>query len=98
MKLSDYERSILAGDYGDEARKILEVMVKVYEINDAKGFVEVNEAMLASTQNFTLSGTLGVEFLTRLADSGIRFKVKTVVDPVSIDIEGWQRLGIPEDF
>ena len=98
MKLSDYERSILAGDCGDEARKILEVMVKVYEINDAKGFVEVNEAMLASTQNFTLSGTLGVEFLTRLADSGIRFKVKTVVDPVSIDIEGWQRLGIPEDF
>ena len=98
MRLSDYERSILAGDFGDEARKILEVMVKVYEINDAKGFVEVNEAMLASTQNFTLSGTLGVEFLTRLADSGIRFKVKTVVDPVSIDIEGWQRLGIPEDF
>jgi predicted aconitase len=98
MKLSDYERSILAGDCGDEARKIIEVMVKVYEINDAKGFVEVNEAMLASTQNFTLSGTLGVEFLTRLADYGIRFKVKTVVDPVSIDIEGWQRLGIPEDF
>jgi predicted aconitase len=98
MKLSDYERSILAGDYGDEARKILEVMVKVYEINDAKGFVEVNEAMLASTQNMTLSGTLGVEFLTRLAESGIRFKVKTVADPVSIDLEGWQRLGIPEDF
>ncbi|MDI7261653.1 MAG: aconitase X [Thermodesulfobacteriota bacterium] len=98
MKLSDYEKSILAGDFGDEARKILEVMVKIYETNQAQDFVEVNEVMLASTQNFSLSGTLGMEFLTRLADSGIRFKVKTITDPVSIDIEGWQRLGISEDF
>jgi predicted aconitase len=98
VKLTDYEKSILAGDFGDEARKILEVMIKVYEINDAKDFVDVKEAMLASTQNMTLSGTLGVGFLNRLAASGIRFKVKTVVDPVSIDLEAWQRLGIPEDF
>jgi len=98
VKLTDYEKSILAGDFGDEAKKILEVMVKVYEIHDAKDFVNVKEAMLASTQNMTLSGTLGVDFLNRLADSGIRFKVKTVVDPVSIDLEGWQRLGIPGDF
>jgi hypothetical protein len=98
MKLSDYEKSILAGDFGDEARKILEVMLKIYEINQAQDFVEVNEVMLASTQNFSLSGVLGMEFLTRLADSRIHFKVKTITDPVSIDIEGWQRLGIPEDF
>lgn len=98
MKLSDYERSILAGDFGDEARKILEVMAKIYEINQAQDFIEVNEVMLASTQNLSLSGIMGMEFLTRLADSGIRFKVKTITDPVSIDIEGWQRLRIPEDF
>jgi len=88
MKLSDYEKSILAGDFGEEAKKILEVMIKIYEINCAKGFVEVKEVMLASTQNYFLSGVLGMEFLTRLADSGIRFKVKTVTDPLSIDIEG----------
>ncbi len=98
MKLSNYERSILAGDFGDEARKILEVMVKIYEINQAQDFVEVNEVMLASTQNISISGKLGMEFLSRLADSGIRFKVKTITDPVSIDIEGWKHLRIPEDF
>lgn len=68
MKLSNYERSILAGDFGDEARKILEVMVKIYEINQAQDFVEVNEVMLASTQNISISGKLGMEFLSRLAD------------------------------
>jgi len=98
MKLSDYEKSILAGDFGEEAQKILDVMVKIYEINGADDFVEVKEVMLASTQNMTISGTLGMDFLTRLADSGIRFRTKTVTDPVSMDIEAWQRLGISSEF
>lgn len=98
MKLTGYERSILAGDFGDEARKILEVMVKVCEVNEARDFVEVGEVMLASTQNMSISGVAGMEFLTRLADSGIRFRAKTITDPVSIDLDAWQRLGIPEEF
>jgi predicted aconitase len=98
MELTAYERSILAGDFGDEARKILEVMVKVYEVNGARDFVEVGEVMLASTQNMSISGVAGMEFLTRLADSGIRFRAKTITDPVSIDLGAWQRLGISEEF
>jgi len=98
MKLTAHERSILAGDFGDEARKILEVMVKVYEVNGARDFVEVGEVMLASTQNMSISGVAGMEFLTRLADSGMRFRVKTITDPVSIDLGAWQRLGISEEF
>lgn len=98
MKLTDYEKSILAGDFGEEARKILEVMVKIYEIYDAKGFVDVNEVMLASTQNMSIGGEMGMEFLVRLSKSGIRFKAKTITDPVSTDLEGWKRLGILEDY
>ena len=98
MKLSDYEKSILAGDFGEEAKKILEVMVKIYEINHAKDFIEVKEVMLASTQNMSIGGEMGMEFLTRLADSGIHFKTKTITDPVSMDLEGWKRIGIPEKY
>jgi predicted aconitase len=98
MKLTDYEKSILAGDFGEEAKRILEVMVKLYEINHAKGFIEVKEVMLASTQNMSIGGEMGMKFLRRLAGSGIHFKAKTVTDPVSIDLEGWKRLGIPEEF
>jgi predicted aconitase len=98
MKLSDYEKSILAGDFGEEAKKILEVMTKIYEINNTKDFIEVKEVMLASTQNMSIGGEMGMEFLTRLADSGIRFKAKTITDPVSIDLEGWKRIGIPEKY
>lgn len=49
MKLPDYERYILHGDFGDEARKILQVKVKIYEINEAKYFVGLNEITLNST-------------------------------------------------
>jgi len=98
VQLNNYEKSILAGDFGEEAKKILEVMVKIYEINDAKGFAEVSEVMLASTQNMSIGGEMGMEFLACLANSGIRFKSKTITDSVSIDLESWQQLGIPEDF
>lgn len=98
MKLSDYEKSILKGDFGDEARIILEVMIKIYELNDAKGFVDVKEVMLASTQNMEIGGEMGKEFLVRLANSDLRFKVNTITDPVAIDMENWQRLGIKEDY
>lgn len=98
MKLSDYEKSILAGDFGNEAKKIIEVMIKIYEINDAQDFVEAKEVMLGSTQNMSIGGTLGMEFLTRLADSGIRFKARTITNPVSIDLTAWRQLGIHEDY
>jgi len=98
MKLTDYEKSILSGDFGEEAKKILEVMVKIYEMNNAEDFIEVKEVMLASTQNMSIGGEMGMEFLTGLANSGIRFNAKTITDPVSMDLEGWGRLGIPEKY
>jgi len=98
MKPSDYEKSILAGKFGEEAKKILEVMLKIYEINQAEGFIEVKEVMLASTQNMSIGGELGMEFLIRLAASGIRFRAKTITDPVSIDLEAWKALGIPGEY
>ncbi|MFC1825332.1 aconitase X [Thermodesulfobacteriota bacterium] len=98
MKLSDYEKAILAGEFGKEAQKIVQIMIKIAEINHTEDFVDVSEVMLASTQNMSIGGVLGMEFLTRLADSGIRFKAKTITDPVSIDLESWQRLNIPVEY
>lgn len=98
MQLSDSEKAILAGDFGWEAQKVLEIWAKVYEINGADGFVDVDEVMLASTQNMSIGGVMGMEFLQALADAGIKFRAKTITDPVSMDLEAWQRLRIPEDY
>jgi predicted aconitase len=98
MRLSDGEKAILAGDFGREAKKVLEIWLKVYEINGAEGYVEVDEVMLASTQNMSIGGVMGMEFLTALAEAGVKFKAKTITDPVSIDLEAWERLRIPADY
>jgi predicted aconitase len=98
MQLNDYEEMILSGGFGEEAKKVLEVMIKLAEVYQADGLVQVEEVMLASTQNMSIGGEPGMEFLCRLADSGIRFKARTITDPVSIDINNWQRLGIPEEY
>lgn len=98
MQLSESEKAILAGDLGREAQKVLEIWLKVYEINGADGFVDVEEVMLASTQNMSIGGVMGMEFLTALAEGGVKFKAKTITDPISIDLEGWERLRIPADY
>ena len=59
MNLTDYEKALLAGDFGEDAKKLLEIAVKVCEINGVEDFVEVKEVMLASTQNMSIGGELG---------------------------------------
>ena len=85
MKLTDYEQRLLSGEFGDDAKKLIEIVVKICEINKIEEFVEVQEVMVASTQNMSIGGVLGMEFLERLAQTGIKFKVKTITTttPVS---------------
>jgi len=35
MLLTDYEKALLHGDYGQEARQLMEIMIKVAELNEA---------------------------------------------------------------
>ena len=37
MVLKDYEKALLNGDYGQEAKQLMEIMLKVVEVNGADG-------------------------------------------------------------
>ena len=98
MILTDYEKALLNGDYGQEAKQLMEIMLKVAEIYEAAELVDVKHVMIGNTGMLSIAGETGINFLVRLADSGIKFKVPTFTNVVSIDVEQWQKMGIPEEY
>ena len=98
MDLDRYEQDLLTGEYGDTVKKLMEIMVRIGEINDAKRLVEISSVHLASTLIYIISGDTGMELMQNLADSGVKFKAFTLMDPVSIDIDDWNLFGTPKEF
>ena len=98
MILTDYEKALLKGDYGQEAKQLMEIMVKVAEINEAAELVDVKHVMIGNTGMLSIGGETGINFLVRLADCGIKFRVPTFTNVVSIDVEQWQKMGIPKEY
>lgn len=98
MTLTDYEKALLNGDYGQEAKQLMEIMLKVAEINETAELVDVKHVMIGNTGMLSIAGETGINFLMRLADAGIKFRVPTFTNVISMDTEQWQKMGIPEEY
>ena len=96
--LTDYEKALRNGDHGREARQLMEIMLKVAEINQATDLIAVKHVMIGNTGMLSIAGETGINFLVRLAEAGIKFKIPTYTNVVSIDTEQWQKIGIPEAY
>lgn len=98
MQINRYEKELINGEYGEEAAKLMEIMLKIGEINGAERLIEVSGVHLASTQILSISGEPGIKLLCKLADSGLKFRKITTTNPVSIDCENWEHYGISQEF
>ena len=94
MRLSDEERAMLAGEFGEVRRWAIAHQVGVGEFFDAADFVAVSQAhIMADTESL---GEAGVRFLERLAaapENERRARVPTITDPQGIDFAIYRRLG-----
>ena len=98
MMLTDFEKALLNGDRGGEARRLMEIMLKVGEINGADEWVDVKQVMIGNTGMMSVAGETGIDFLCKLADAGIQFRVPTYTNVVSMDLRQWKELGISNDY
>lgn len=97
MKLPDSLHPYMDGTYGELVAKLVNLLVKLGELKGASKMVPISSAH-TSTMIYHSSGDEGLDFLDEIVSSGVRFKVPTSVDPVSIDIERYNKIGIPEDY
>jgi predicted aconitase len=97
VKLKQEEKDILGGKRGELVSKLMKLLVKTGEARGAKEMVDVY-SVHTSTMILEYTGYPGIELMEEVRDAGTRFKAHTTVDPISIDREDWESLGISKEY
>ena len=98
MRLTDEERAMLAGEFGEPRRWAIAHQIAVGEFFDAADLVPVSQAhIMADTESL---GEAGVRFLEGLAgaEGERRVRIPTLTDPRGLDVQVYKRLGQSEDM
>lgn len=92
MRLSDEERAMRAGEFGEVRRWAIEHQIQVGEFFDAADFVPVSHAhIMADTESLGEPGVALLERLAAMPDRRVR--VPTITDPRGLDFATYKRLG-----
>ncbi|HTU02554.1 MAG TPA: aconitase X catalytic domain-containing protein [Candidatus Sulfotelmatobacter sp.] len=97
MQLTDEERRILNGEFGEPQRIALQVLAKLGEACGAARMVEIVSAHLVAS-SYQIAGEAGIDIYTQLVAQGATVKVRTTSDPGSIDFARWREFKTPEGY
>ncbi|MEK6718118.1 MAG: aconitase X catalytic domain-containing protein [candidate division NC10 bacterium] len=97
MFLTDEERRILDGAFGEPQRISLQVLMKLGEAYGAERMVQIQSAHLVGS-SYQIAGEAGIAIYTRLVEQGARVKVRTTSDPGSIDFARWREFRTPAEY
>ena len=96
MHLTNEEKSMLEGEFGEPCKWAMEHMLRVGSFFGAKDFVQVTQAhMMADPESV---GEIGVEFLEKLADQNGSVKIPMITDPRGVDLNYYRPLGQTEEM
>lgn len=96
MRLSDEERSILDGKYGDLLASILAEQLQVGEFFGAEGFVEVTNAHFMGDPE--VFGKAGLDYLERLCEAGLKVRIPTTRNASCSDMDYAVTIGQSEEL
>lgn len=94
MYLDSDDEKILAGEYGETRRKMMEILVALGKVFGAEKFVPITSAQVAGASYKTI-GKWGLEWLRSL---DARVAVPAVLNPIGMPRDRWQEMNIPSDF
>ena len=94
MRLTDDERSMLAGERGEAVRRAIDLQIKVGDFFGAADFVPIDSAhMMAEIESM---GEPCLAWVEEMADLGGQTVVPTTSNPRSVDVALWEALGQDE--
>lgn len=93
MRLTDDERKMLDGGYGEPAAKALDYLKQFGEAFDAEKFVDVTYAHYPAEMAI-YKGM--VQDLVDYADTGVRVRIPTTTSTLACDLDQWEKSGCPK--
>lgn len=94
MQLDRDDERILAGEFGETRQRLMELLVGLGTIYGAERLVPIVSAQVSGASYKTI-GDWGLEWLSSL---DARAVVPAVLNPVGMDLERWQEMGIDPVF
>ena len=94
MQLDRDDERILAGEFGETRQRLMELLVGLGTVYGAEKLVPIASAQVSGASYKTI-GDWGLEWLSSL---DARAVVPAVLNPVGMDLERWQEMGVPADF
>ena len=96
MHLSKEDERILNGEEGYAAQKSMEILASLGDIYGADKLIPVSSCQIAGASYKTI-GDAGLFFVSEFSKSS-KVKVKSTLNPIGMDSEEWQRMGIKKEF
>jgi len=94
MQLSERDRQMLEGHHGEAARFAMSVIVRTAEAVGAEELLSIEQAHIDAC---ALKSPSSLDLVRHLVDNGGHVSIPTTLSMISLDLEHWQELGIPED-
>ena len=93
MRLTDEDKSMLAGEGGAARQWAIRHQIAVGEFFDAADFVPVGQAhIMADTESLGEAGVAWLEGLAALPQDQRRVRIPTITDPRGLDFDSYKRL------
>jgi len=86
---------MLNGHLGEATRFAMSVVVRMADVLEAPDLISVEQAHIDAC---ALMSQSNLKFVSRLAEHGGRVRVPTTLNMVSLDLDHWEELGVPETF
>ncbi len=96
MKLSDQDRKKLDGEEGIAVREAMDYLVKLGEAFEAEKMVDLHSCHVFG--DYHTIGDGGLQLYRKFADMGARVRVRSSVEPISMDLRLWPRLNLPPEY
>jgi predicted aconitase len=97
MHLTNEEEEMLRGENGHAMQKSMEILVAIGDIYGAEQMIPVENVHMPGS-SVVVAGDAGSDFVREMADTNVKFKVRTTLNPAAIDFERWEKLGIPGHY
>ncbi len=94
MLLDKTDRAILDGEEGETRQEMMEILVTLAKISDAKELTPVKSVQISGASYKTI-GEWGLDWLSGL---DAKATVPAVLNPVGMDRERWKEMGINREF
>jgi hypothetical protein len=96
LHIDSAHEKVLRGEGGEARQLAMEILAKVGDAVGAESLVPIKSAHVQA--DYIGLHDSGIELFERFAASGGSFGAPTTVNPASIDLEGWERSGVPAGF